>query len=190
MYVWFDALTNYMTAVGYGSLTTAAEERFAQYWPADVHLIGKEIVRQHAIYWPAFLMAAGLPLPSQVVSHGWWLMDGAKMSKSNGNVVRPQGYIDALRARRVPLLRVPGDGVRPGRELHRRSVSDALQRGSRQRSRQPRQPRDDDDSPVLRRSRAAPRRALAARPEEIETRPARIEPCDRGGQARRRRRSS
>ena len=62
-------------------------------WPADVHLIGKEIVRQHSIYWPAFLMAADLPLPRHVVSHGWWLMDGAKMSKSKGNVVRPRDYI-------------------------------------------------------------------------------------------------
>ena len=94
MYVWFDALTNYMTAVGYGRDDAASAARFAHYWPADVHLIGKEIVRQHAIYWPAFLMAADLPLPRQVVSHGWWLMEGAKMSKSRGNVVRPQGYID------------------------------------------------------------------------------------------------
>jgi methionyl-tRNA synthetase len=94
MYVWFDALTNYMTAAGYGSTEEAAARRFERYWPADVHLIGKEIVRQHAIYWPAFLLAADLPLPRQVVSHGWWLMEGAKMSKSKGNVVRPQGYID------------------------------------------------------------------------------------------------
>jgi methionyl-tRNA synthetase len=99
MYVWFDALTNYLTAVGYGGGDRAM---FEKYWPADVHLIGKEIVRQHAIYWPAFLMAAGLPLPTRVVSHGWWLMEGAKMSKSRGNVVRPQAYIerfglDALR---------------------------------------------------------------------------------------------
>ena len=94
MYVWFDALTNYMTAAGYGSSDEGAATRFAHYWPADVHLIGKEIVRQHAIYWPAFLLAADLPLPRQVVSHGWWLMEGAKMSKSRGNVVRPQGYID------------------------------------------------------------------------------------------------
>jgi methionyl-tRNA synthetase len=93
MYVWFDALTNYMTAVGYGSEVAADAERFARYWPADVHLIGKEIVRQHAIYWPAFLLAAGLPLPRQIVSHGWWLMEGAKMSKSRGNVVRPHEYI-------------------------------------------------------------------------------------------------
>jgi methionyl-tRNA synthetase len=90
MYVWFDALTNYMTAVGFGS----DQARFEKLWPADVHLIGKEIVRQHAIYWPAFLMAADLPLPKQIVSHGWWMMDGAKMSKSKGNVVRPQAYID------------------------------------------------------------------------------------------------
>ena len=94
MYVWFDALTNYMTAVGYGSDDPKAAARFKKFWPVDVHLIGKEIVRQHAIYWPAFLMAAELPLPRQIVSHGWWLMDGAKMSKSAGNVVRPKDYID------------------------------------------------------------------------------------------------
>ena len=94
MYVWFDALTNYMTAVGFGSSDPVDAARFERFWPADVHLIGKEIVRQHAIYWPAFLMAAGLPLPRQIVSHGWWLMDGAKMSKSKGNVVRPHDYIE------------------------------------------------------------------------------------------------
>jgi methionyl-tRNA synthetase len=94
MYVWFDALTNYMTAVGYGREDHASTARFSELWPADVHLMGKEIVRQHAIYWPAFLMAAGLPLPKQIVSHGWWMMDGAKMSKSKGNVVRPKDYID------------------------------------------------------------------------------------------------
>jgi len=94
MYVWFDALANYMTAVGYGDETPEAASRFSQYWPADVHLIGKEIVRQHGVYWPAFLMAADLPLPGQLVSHGWWLMEGAKMSKSVGNVVRPKDYVD------------------------------------------------------------------------------------------------
>jgi methionyl-tRNA synthetase len=102
MYVWFDALTNYITAAGYGSDDPADRARFEKYWPVDVHLLGKEIVRQHAIYWPAFLMAAGLPLPRRVASHGWWLMDGAKMSKSKGNVVRPHDYIagfglDAIR---------------------------------------------------------------------------------------------
>ena len=94
MYVWFDALTNYMTAAGYGSSDPAAAVRFQHYWPANAHLIGKEIVRQHAIYWPAFLLAADLALPRQIVSHGWWLMEGAKMSKSVGNVVRPHAYID------------------------------------------------------------------------------------------------
>ena len=94
MYVWFDALTNYLTAAGYGAADPTAAARLAKYWPADVHLIGKEIVRQHAIYWPAFLLAAGLPLPRQIVSHGWWLMEGAKMSKSKGNVARPADYID------------------------------------------------------------------------------------------------
>jgi methionyl-tRNA synthetase len=94
MYVWFDALTNYMTAVGFGDPTPAGVERFEQFWPANVHLIGKEIVRQHGIYWPAFLMAADLPIPQRLVSHGWWMMEGAKMSKSIGNVVRPKDYVD------------------------------------------------------------------------------------------------
>lgn len=98
MYVWFDALTNYLTAVGFPD----DEKRLARYWPADVHLMGKEIVRQHTVYWPAFLMSAGLPVPKRVIGHGWWVMNEAKMSKSLGNVVRPQGYVekfgvDALR---------------------------------------------------------------------------------------------
>ena len=95
VYVWFDALTNYLTAAGYGDGSPEARARFDKYWPADVHLIGKEIVRQHAVYWPAFLMSAGLPLPRHVISHGWWTMDGAKMSKSLGNVVRPSVYVEA-----------------------------------------------------------------------------------------------
>jgi methionyl-tRNA synthetase len=90
MYVWFDALTNYITAAGF----PGDQARFEHYWPADVHLMGKEIVRQHSVYWPAFLMAAGLPLPRRVIGHGWWLMNEAKMSKSLGNVVQPQGYVD------------------------------------------------------------------------------------------------
>jgi methionyl-tRNA synthetase len=98
MYVWFDALTNYLTAAGFPD----DQARLDRYWPADVHLMGKEIVRQHTVYWPAFLMAADLPVPRRVIGHGWWLMNEAKMSKSLGNVVRPQGYVerfgvDALR---------------------------------------------------------------------------------------------
>jgi methionyl-tRNA synthetase len=88
MYVWFDALTNYLTAAGFPD----DQARLQRYWPADVHLMGKEIIRQHAVYWPAFLMAAGLEVPRRIVGHGWWLMNEAKMSKSLGNVVRPQAY--------------------------------------------------------------------------------------------------
>ncbi len=91
IYVWMDALTNYISALGFGS---ADHAKFDRYWPADVHLIGKDIVRFHAVYWPAFLMAAGLPLPKQIVGHGWWLRDNQKISKSLGNVVRPYNILD------------------------------------------------------------------------------------------------
>lgn len=102
MYVWFDALTNYLTAVGFGAEGAEAQKRFQTYWPASLHLMGKEIVRQHAVYWPAFLMAAGLAVPKRIIGHGWWLMDNAKMSKSLGNVVQPEAYtkvfgVDAFR---------------------------------------------------------------------------------------------
>jgi methionyl-tRNA synthetase len=85
MYVWLDALANYITALGYPD-TEASLWRF---WPADLHLVGKDIQRFHAVYWPAFLMAAGLPVPKRIFSHGWWTVEGAKMSKSVGNVVDP-----------------------------------------------------------------------------------------------------
>lgn len=87
VYVWADALNNYLTGVGYGQ--PGREEEFKQWWPANVHLMAKEIVRFHAIHWPAFLMAAGLPLPEHLLVHGWILVDGKKMSKSLGNVVDP-----------------------------------------------------------------------------------------------------
>ncbi len=87
MYVWLDALSNYITALGYPE---TEDNLYSKYWPADLHLIGKDILRFHAVYWPAFLMAAELPLPKTVFAHGWWLKDKAKMSKSVGNVVRPQ----------------------------------------------------------------------------------------------------
>ena len=93
VYVWVDALTNYMSALGFGS---DDETLFARYWPAAVHLVGKDIVRFHAVYWPAFLMSAGLPLPECIFAHGWWLKDEAKMSKSLGNVVRPDALLDAV----------------------------------------------------------------------------------------------
>ncbi|WP_454052145.1 methionine--tRNA ligase [Clostridium sp. Marseille-Q7071] len=86
IYVWIDALSNYITALGYNSEDT---ELYNKFWPADVHLIGKDILRFHTIYWPIMLMALGLPLPKQVFGHGWLLVDGGKMSKSKGNVVDP-----------------------------------------------------------------------------------------------------
>ncbi len=85
IYVWFDALTNYLTAVGYPD----DEERLNRYWPADLHLVGKDILRFHAVYWPAFLMSAGLPVPKRVFAHGWWTVNGEKMSKSKRNVINP-----------------------------------------------------------------------------------------------------
>ena len=91
IYVWMDALTNYISALGFGS---ADDELFRRYWPADIHLIGKDIVRFHAVYWPAFLMAAGIELPRRIVGHGFWLRDQQKISKSLGNVVRPYNIID------------------------------------------------------------------------------------------------
>jgi methionyl-tRNA synthetase len=113
IYVWIDALTNYITALGYGS---DDESKFKKYWPADVHLVGKEIVRFHTIYWPIMLMALDLPLPKKVFAHGWLLMKDGKMSKSKGNVVDPVTLIDryGLDALRYYLLReVPfgSDGV-------------------------------------------------------------------------------
>jgi methionyl-tRNA synthetase len=93
IYVWLDALANYITALGYGSNETSLYDR---YWPADVHMIGKEIVRFHCVYWPAFLMAADLPLPKSIVAHGWLLFEESKMSKSRGNIVRAETILDVL----------------------------------------------------------------------------------------------
>ena len=93
IYVWLDALSNYITALGYGSSDTT---KFDKYWPADVQMIGKEIVRFHCVYWPAFLMAAGLPLPKGIVAHGWLLFEENKMSKSRGNIVRAETILEVL----------------------------------------------------------------------------------------------
>ncbi len=98
IYVWYDALTSYMTGIGYGD----DEVQWEKYWPAELHLIGKEILRFHAVYWPAFLMAAEEPLPKKIFAHGWWLFADEKMSKSRGNMQYPQPIartlgIDALR---------------------------------------------------------------------------------------------
>ncbi|MGD0547402.1 MAG: methionine--tRNA ligase [Terracidiphilus sp.] len=98
IYVWLDALANYITALGYGSDDPADQARFAKFWPADLHLIGKEISRFHCVYWPAFLMAAGIPLPRSVRANGWLLFDQGKMSKSKGNVVRTDTVLEVLGA--------------------------------------------------------------------------------------------
>lgn len=91
MYVWLDALTNYLSALGYPDVDAAEMKAF---WPANIHMVGKDILRFHAVYWPAFLMAADLPLPERVFAHGWWTVEGEKMSKSLGNVVAPQELVD------------------------------------------------------------------------------------------------
>ena len=109
-YVWYDALTSYLTGVGYGQADDGNEE-FRRYWPADVHMIGKDIIRFHAVYWPAFLKAAGVPLPKSVVVHGWLLVGQDKMSKSRGNAV----YVEPV----VELFRSETKGVVSGADVLR-----------------------------------------------------------------------
>ena len=98
IYVWLDALANYITAIGFGSPDQADQQKFEKYWPADLQMIGKEIVRFHCVYWPAFLMAAGLALPHGIMAHGWLLFEENKMSKSRGNIVRAETILDVLGA--------------------------------------------------------------------------------------------
>ena len=93
IYVWLDALSNYITALGYGS---DDDSKYKKHWPANIQFIGKEIVRFHCVYWPAFLMAAGLPLPKRIMAHGWLLFEQSKMSKSRGNIVRPDTILEVL----------------------------------------------------------------------------------------------
>ena len=90
MYVWLDALTNYITAAGYPETES---ESFQTYWPADLHMVGKDILRFHAVYWPAFLMGAGIAPPRRVYAHGWWTSEGEKISKSLGNVIDPHELV-------------------------------------------------------------------------------------------------
>jgi methionyl-tRNA synthetase len=104
MYVWVDALTNYITALGYPDENA---EKFRKFWPADVHMVGKDILRFHAVYWPAFLMSAGLEPPRHVFAHGWWTIEGQKMSKSLGNAISPHDLVAryGVDATRYALLR-------------------------------------------------------------------------------------
>ena len=113
VYVWIDALSNYISALGYGS---EDDSNFKKYWPADVHMVGKEIVRFHTIYWPIMLMALDLPLPKQIFAHGWLVMNDGKMSKSKGNVVYPEMLVkryglDALRYYLMRAIPFGSDGV-------------------------------------------------------------------------------
>ena len=102
MYVWIDALTNYISALGYPNNKSDGSDddetsKFDQFWPAAVHIVGKDILRFHAVYWPAMLMAAGLPLPKRLFAHGWWTKEGQKISKSLGNVIDPVELCEKVR---------------------------------------------------------------------------------------------
>lgn len=128
-YVWADALNNYISAIGYGDPKRAAE--FAKWWPADLQIMGKEIIRFHAVYWPAFLMAVDLPLPKKLLVHGWIVFDGQKMSKSLGNVVDPQQLhltygADAVRFYLVRHLAVTQDSPLSMQEFEQRINSDLV----------------------------------------------------------------
>lgn len=125
IYVWLDALTNYITALGYPDRDLVKSELFAKYWPADVHLIGKEIVRFHTIYWPIFLMALDLPLPEKVFGHGWLLLETGKISKSKGNIIDPGVLIDrygsdAIRYYLLREITFGSDGAFTGEALIKR----------------------------------------------------------------------
>lgn len=95
MYVWLDALANYISALGYPNNEEGSD--FAKFWPASLHVVGKDILRFHAVYWPAMLMAADIPLPKRLFAHGWWTKDGEKISKSLGNVIDPVELVKQVR---------------------------------------------------------------------------------------------
>ncbi len=106
VYVWLDALANYITALGWSS---PDDTKYKEFWPADLHLVGKEIIRFHCVYWPAFLMAAGLPLPKSVHAHGWLLFEESKMSKSRGNIVRAETILEGFGALKPELPKAEQD---------------------------------------------------------------------------------
>ncbi|HXV28187.1 MAG TPA: methionine--tRNA ligase [bacterium] len=125
VYVWFDALVNYISAVGY----TVDSERFNTYWPADVHMVGKDILRHHAVYWPIMLKACGLQMPKAIIAHGWWTMGGQKVSKSRGNAVDPFELVkkygaDAFRYYLLHEVTVGYDGTFSEDLLRERYITD------------------------------------------------------------------
>ena len=158
VYVWFDALINYAAAVGYGW----DDERFAKWWPADLHIIGKDITRFHCVIWPAMLMSAKLPLPAQVFGHGWISVDGQRMSKSLGTVVDPIEAAERFGVDPLRLYLVEGSAVRRRRRFHVGAARREVQRRPRQQSRQPREPRVGDDRALSRRAAGADARVRAA----------------------------
>jgi len=129
VYVWFDALINYLSAVGYAGETDADRERFARYWPADLHVVGKDITRFHCIIWPAMLMSAGIALPKSIFGHGFITVNGQKLSKSLGNVIDPSAIVerfgaDALRYFLLREIGWGGDGDFSWEQLERRYNAD------------------------------------------------------------------
>lgn len=111
VYVWLDALTNYITGIGYDADGNSSD-LYKKYWPADLHLVGKDIIRFHTIYWPIFLMALGEPLPKQVFGHPWLLQGGEKMSKSKGNVIYADDLVDLFGVDAVGVFRTSRDALR------------------------------------------------------------------------------
>ena len=147
IYVWYDALINYITGAGFPD----DPEAFARWWPADLHVIGKDIARFHTIFWPAMLWSAGLEAPRHVWVHGWLLAAGGeRMSKSRGNFLDPNDFVAAFGAGRRALRRPARGPVRPRRRGVLGLVRAPLQRRPRQRLRQPRQPHGVDDQPLPR----------------------------------------
>jgi methionyl-tRNA synthetase len=136
VYVWYDALINYLAPSGYGTTIRL----FERWWPADLHLVGKDITRFHCVVWPAMLMSAGSRLPRQVFGHGWVLTKGEKMSKSLGTVVDPLDAADRLGPDPLRLYLTQGDRLRPDGDFTWESVRGELQRRPRQQPRQPREP--------------------------------------------------
>ena len=123
VYVWFDALINYIAAIGYG----ADDELFRRWWPADLHVVGKDITRFHAVVWPAMLMSAGLALPRRVFGHGWVNWQGQRMSKSLGTSVDPLDAAGPSRARPAPVVSGQGNRLRPRRGFHLGAFRESLQ---------------------------------------------------------------